>query len=172
VPIDYTHQHFAADIMQSGEEPHTPIAPGEAQAFTRIGPYRLDFDTDGFVDPADAGPIVFSVDAGSLFCVIPVNVTVFDQPGQVLVQGGEASASPTPGYIGRYTGGALFNADDYLQMAMVEYVGSNSASTLSFASSRWVLAVQNSVVCVAFFTDDQAPTAGAIDVYALIATPA
>lgn len=60
MPLDSSHQHSSADIMQS-DNPHTPIVTGTAQQVSRLGPFAVAWNTPGLNDPVNFGPVVLVI---------------------------------------------------------------------------------------------------------------
>lgn len=181
MPLDYTHQHLSSSIMDE-DNPHTPINPsGGVQTVTLLGPVSVAFDTPGVNNPDNFGPAVLTIPAGSLFQAFVLLTEAWDVDGDldlgvaddeegtnyaaVAIYFPQAAsiANPKPGSL-REPKHESYNVEDV--DTTTRLVRSENGSL------RWGIALEDQVLCVGFFPASTDPSAGSVDVYALIATPA
>lgn len=137
-----------------------------------IGPFAVAWNTAGFVDPADDGPVLVTLPAGTLIWPVQVYTTVaWDQGGFVRAMVGQGSNLNTiplnPDYrVAGPTGNAWMSVPE--DAANTSLGGGPQDQGLLF---RPWLALQNSVLAVGFYSDSTPPSAGAADIYALVQFP-
>ena len=132
---------------------------GGGGAVTLLGPFAITFETAGLVDPGDNGVLVGTVPAGSLVLAAWIETTT---PWVAATNINEVDIVLNTTSGGLLSLQAAEVADD-LNADMYElHVGANPVR------AKW-LAVEDDLA-VAFYTDGGGLSAGAGNVYALVAT--
>ena len=161
---------ISAGATESGPDEATLAAAGE-QVVTLLGPFTVEHDTAGFVNPAEGGLPTLTIPAGSLFqCFAVLTETWTGDSGvfALLLNAGitETDFVQMVGY--QYTDLPVTPA--YMHSEL-DPDGSGSVALLSQSLPRRAIALQELTVYAAGYPFG-AVTAGAFDIYALIATPA
>lgn len=174
---------------------------GDSSSSVRvIGPFRVAWDTPGFVNPSDNGPVVLNLPAGSIARVFAVVREEFDQSGEIDLYGGASSATadcflystsditsihvstmyregkPTVAASGFADAAYAFQTSPGAQGDVFALVNAlySYAQTINANLSPFVVADEDSVVCAAYYPHvDPFPglTSGTVDIYVLVQYP-
>lgn len=161
----------------------TLVAPGAVIAGSSatlinlqlLGPFPVAWNTPGFMTPPDDwGPELLTIPAGCLFQVFAFITTIFNQPGFM-----EIRLTPDPtGFahaidVVKYYGVSTPRVDTGAAVESRRVISSETGvGTLDNVLPRWGFTPDERSVVASYQPDADDATAGAADIYALIATPA
>lgn len=169
----------AADAHDSGDTltryyPEAPATAGQgaAQTVSLLGPFAITVATPNFVDPvADQGLAVCSIPEGALFRPILEAVTGFDQAGSIQLVAGTDSA--TAYGIAAYDRVPNPPSGIGLSIELTPYAVDEDLGQTLNNLPRYARATGAGVsIFAAFYSIADAPTAGAVALYVLVAEPA
>ena len=152
---------------------------GGEQTIRLLGPYRVDFDTPGFVNPADNGVATLEIPAGVLVVkVVPLVVTypVGVAPGDALYLNLLTASNGSGPVLGAWDLFESDNPDAAVGLSEMRSYGADDPDVgFAVPSSRYLPKSAFAVAECSIYANigsGEAFTAGAWDIYALIAEPA